>query len=143
MDNNGRPAYLDNQYQTWLEDMKPFLKGGCSLNRAIEGAGLDRHKDSIYRKSKLNDWFCEKINAYRTYIGELVNHTFGVKVTEIYNRTVCHGEPLTKLDAKIICFLATKHRSCQPFFVTRNETHQARQVDAKRILDKLERNDGL
>ncbi len=53
----GRPTFNDSQYQIWLYEMTPFLKIGLTLNKAIEKAGLEKHKDSIYRKWRLNDWF--------------------------------------------------------------------------------------
>jgi len=60
MNNNGRPEYTEDQYRAWLGEMTPFLKLGCSLYWAMDRACLLRHKDSIYRKFRLNDWFCEE-----------------------------------------------------------------------------------
>lgn len=62
----GRPEYTEEQYQGWLDEMEPFLKGGYSLHCSIEKAGLIKHKTTIYEKSKLKDWFSEKIR-YSNY----------------------------------------------------------------------------
>lgn len=63
MGDTERPEYTDEQYRVWLDEMTPFLKVGYSLYYAMDKALLLRHKDSIYRKFKLNDWFCEKIES--------------------------------------------------------------------------------
>ena len=34
--NNGRPAYDEAQYKSWLDEIAPYLKLGNSLNYAID-----------------------------------------------------------------------------------------------------------
>lgn len=79
----GRPKIAEEQYQRWLDDMRPFLQGGSSLHRAMEKTNLTNHKNRIYQKSKLNDWFRERIDIYQATMGELANETFYLLVTQI------------------------------------------------------------
>ena len=79
----GREPYSDEQYVKWLDDMSPFLKLGNTLYHAIEKADLTKHKDTIYRKFRLNDWFCEKIEAFQRYPGEIVNSIFTRLIIQI------------------------------------------------------------
>lgn len=71
MNITGRPEYTDGQYQRWLDEMEPFLKMGYSLYYAIDKAVLIRHKTIIYEKSRLKDWFSEKIEHFQNYPGEI------------------------------------------------------------------------
>ena len=90
MGDNGRPEYTDEQYRVWLDEMTPFLKVGYSLYYAMDKALLLRHKDSIYRKFRLNDWFCEKIEAFQRYPGEIVNSIFSRLVLTVDDK-MKHG----------------------------------------------------
>lgn len=140
MDNNGRPEYTDEQYYTWLNDLAPFLKLGNSLYHAMEKAGLLKHKDSIYKKVRLNDWFCEKVEAYKRYPGEIVNSIFVRLITTIDEKTK-QGVPLSDEDYRNLRWFAEKHRSCQPFFVNKHEVNQTSTYDPEKIsqlLDELE-----
>ncbi len=138
MEENGRPAYADEEYQKWLDDLAPFLKMGSSLHYAMEKACLVMHKDSIYRKFRLNDWFCEKIEAYRRYPGELVNH---IMVNQLFliEQRVKNGNSVSREDWHVLRFMAEKHRTCQPFFTQRYEVAHVESNDIERVLDELEK----
>jgi len=140
MNDTGRPEFSDEQYAKWLEDMSPFLKLGNTLYHSIEKADLIRNKDTIYRKYRLNDWFCEKIEAFQRYPGEVVNSIFTRLIISI-DEKVKQGNPVSDEDWRNLRFFAEKHRSCQPFFVTRTETAQVEPDKVSRILDTLEYSD--
>ena len=135
--NNGREPYSDEQYTKWLDDMTPFLKLGNSLNYAIEKADLPKHKDTIYRKFRLKDWFCEKIEAFQRYPGEMVNSIFSRVIVSI-DEKVKQGSPITDEEWRNLRFFAEKHRTCQQFFTTRTETAQTDDFKLGQILDRLE-----
>lgn len=135
----GRPLHTKAEYESWLVDMKPFLKRGMSLYRSLEKAGLRVHKDSIYRKFRLNDWFCEKITYYQGYLGELVNETLSLQIIAIHDKVISKNEPLTSVECSMLKLMATKHRSCQKFFITRKETVKADDSNINNILDSLSR----
>ncbi|OGE72135.1 hypothetical protein A3H40_02085 [Candidatus Daviesbacteria bacterium RIFCSPLOWO2_02_FULL_38_15] len=140
MNDNGRPEYTDEQYQIWLDELVPFLKLGNTLYHAMEKAGLLQHKDSIYRKSRLKDWFCEKIEAYKRYPGEIVNSIF-VRLIAIIDEKVKQGIPLSDENYRNLRWFAEKHRSCQLFFINKHEITQTPAYDPERIkqlLDELE-----
>lgn len=139
MNGVGRPEYTDEQFQAWLNDMAPFLKSGNSLFFAIEKAKLSQHKDSIYRKSRLNDWFCEKIQTYQQYPGEIVNNIFTRLVLTV-DKKVRNGSLISNEDWRNIRFFAEKHRSCQPFFLTKTETTQIDPIEIGRVFERLEIN---
>jgi hypothetical protein len=120
MKNNGRPEYTEDQYRTWLGEMAPFLKLGCSLYWAMDRASLLRHKDSIYRKFKLNDWFCEKIEAFQRYPGEILNNIFS-RLILIISEKVKYGLPISNEELQNLRFYANRHRSCHEFFTTKRE----------------------
>lgn len=134
-DNNGRPAYDDDQYEIWLKELRPFLEQGKSLYRSIELSGLLTQKTTLYEKYKLNDWFSEKIAAYQKVLGEKINDTFVSLIEDIFGK-VKRGEKLTDQEAKLLMFGAEKHRSAQPFFVNRFETAAGRPVEE--VIDALE-----
>jgi len=137
MTNIGRPQHTEEQYQTWLDDMSPFLRAGYSLHYAMDKALILRHKDSIYEKYRLHDWFSEKIDAYRRYPGEIVNSIFTRLVMSI-DEKVKQGRSVDELEWRNLRFFAEKHRSCQPFFVTRQETAQVEPNSIGQILDVIE-----
>jgi hypothetical protein len=140
MNDNGRPEFPEEQYQKWLDEMSPFLKLGNTLYHAIEKADLTKHKDTIYRKFRLNDWFCEKIEAFQRYPGEIVNSIFTRLIISI-DEKVKQGSPISDEDWRNLRFFAEKHRSCQPFFVTRTETAHVEPDKVSKILDALEYSD--
>ena len=138
MDNNGgRPAYTDDQYQTWLDDLKPWLKQGNTLSYAIDKAGLETHRTTLYEKYRLNDWFSDKINRMRAIPGELVNEFFVKEVERIMEKQK-KEIPLTKEEIDTMKHFSEKHRSAQPFFVSRVETAQVDPNKVGAILDQLE-----
>lgn len=132
----GRPNHTDEQYQTWLDEMKPFLKQAASLHYAMEKAGIIQHKDSIYKKYKEGDWFSEKVDIYRAYPGELVNNVFMREIDRIVEKSK-KDERLSKDELDTIKFIAEKHRTAQTFFVNRTESAEAAPVG--KILDDVER----
>lgn len=136
----GAPELTDEQYQRWLDDMAPFLKQGSSLYYALDKCGLYSHKDSIYKKYKLNDWFSEKVDAYRSMVGDMINNV-GFKIIEsIHTRMIESGGKalLSSEEVQVWKTMAEKHRSAQPFFVTRTETAEADPKDIGKILDNLD-----
>lgn len=136
----GNEAFSEEQYRSWLDDMAPFLKTGNSLNYCIDKANLTAHKVTIYNKYKLNDWFSEKIDTYRSYPGELVNKTI-VNLAIKAHDDLANDRPLSKEQYDILKFFAEKHRTAQPFFVTRTETATADPKKIGKILDNLEQTD--
>lgn len=138
MNINGRPEHTDEQYHTWLDEMTPFLKIGNSLYFAIEKAMLLKHKDSIYRKYRLQDWFCEKIEAYQRYPGEIVNSIF-VRLVHSVDEKIHQGITVSNEDWRNLRFFAEKHRSCQHYFISRQEFVQKNtSEDIQKIIDSLE-----
>lgn len=137
MTEQGRPEYTDDQYKAWLDDMTPFLKIGNSLYYSIEKAILTQHKTTIYEKYRLNDWFSEKINAYQRYPGEIINSIF-VRLVLSVDEKLKQGSSPTDEEWRNLRFFAEKHRSCQPFFVSRQEVAQVEPDKVGRILDSLE-----
>jgi hypothetical protein len=133
----GRPEFTDADYQKFLDDMAPFLKLGHMLYGAIEDAALVSHKDSIYKKYKLNDWFSEKIDAYRATPGIIVNDIL-TKVCMDVSDKIKQGRAITEDEMKNIRFMAEKHRTAQPFFVTRTETAESDPSKVGKILDTIE-----
>lgn len=133
----GRPNISEEQYKIWLDEMAPFLKTGNTLNYCVDKAGLSKHKPNIYQKYRLDDWFSQKIDAYRAYPGELANK---IVVNMIYkiNEDMANDRPITKEQQDMLKFFAEKHRTAQPFFVTRTETAQADPKKIGKILDDLE-----
>src|SRR5690242_5469966 len=94
---NGRPEFTDEQYHAWLDAMRPFLENSNSLYYAMEQAGIVQHKDSIYKKYKLKDWFSESIDRLRAKPGELVNDTI-VSLIRNAAAKVKRGEVLEKTE---------------------------------------------
>jgi len=136
----GRPEYSDGQYQEWLKDLKPHLELACSLYRACIKAGLEYHYKAISRKYNLNDWFCQKVNAYRASFGEDINEALA-KETERILEKAKRQDVLTREEIDILKHMSEKHRTAQPFFVTRFETAEAKDEDIGKILDTIEASD--
>jgi len=133
----GRPEYTDTDYQNWLDTMSPFLKLGATLNAAMDDAGIYAHKNVIYQKYKLGDWFQEKIDALREYPGKLVAYILAKRVIMV-NEKIAQGIPVTKDEMDDVKFMADKHRTAQRYFVTRTETAEADPAKVGKILDNME-----
>lgn len=123
IDNGGRPTTTEEQYEKWLEDLRPYLKLGSTLNYAIEKASLSQHRTTLYEKYRLKDWFSDKIDIYRSYLGEIVNDIFGREVLNI-EEAQKQGRQVTEEQWRNLRFFAEKHRSGSPFFVSRQEIAQ-------------------
>lgn len=137
----GRPEYTEETYEAWLKEMKPFLERGKSLYKSMELSGLEHHKDIIYRKYRLNDWFREKVDMYGRELGEVINDTVVSLIYDIRDK-VKLGEVLADNELKALLFAAEKHRSAQPFFVNRFETAKGKPVEE--IIEDLEKqNDNI
>lgn len=138
MDTIGRPSYSDEQYQSWLDELAPFLKLGNSLSYSIEKAGLAKHRTSLYEKYNLGDWFSDKVDAFMRMPGEIVNSIFTRMIITI-DEKVKQEQPLTAEDYKNLRFFAEKHRTCHPFFTNRTEMDVKDSKESiSRVLDQLE-----
>ncbi len=138
----GRPEYNDKQYQYWLNEMQPFLKVGNSLYSAIDKAKLLRHKDSIYKKYRLEDWFSEKVDAYQQYPGEVVNTIFA-RIIMTVDEKIKQNLPITPEEMRNVRFFAEKHRSCQQFFINRYEAVTPTKENIEDLLNSLEQKDTM
>lgn len=136
----GRPEYSEEQFQSWLEEMRPWLRAGQSLYYSMDKAGLQNHQATIYNKYALKDWFSIKVDALRGTVGELVN-AVGFKIIEAAHTRIIETEGKTTLsneEVRIWQTMAEKHRTAQPFFVTRTESAEAKDEDLGKILDTIE-----
>ncbi len=141
MDSSGRSAYTDEQYRRWLYDLAPYLFLGNSLDIAIKKAGLQKHRTTLYEKARLNDWFSDKIEAFQSFLGDLVNETFSRLILRIY-RKVKNEEKLTSQEGSLLRFFAVTHRSTIPYFVHRNEklhVYVDVQGNVEKVLDNLDK----
>lgn len=135
--NLGRPEYTEEQYQEWLEDLRPFLKLGSTLSHAIENADLSKHRTTLYEKYRLGDWFSDKIDTYRSYLGEIVNDVFGREVL-IIEEAQKQGRQITDEQWRNLRFFAEKHRSSSPFFINKQEIVQADPNKFEQAINELE-----
>jgi len=135
----GRPEFTDEQYVAWLSELRPYLEKGNSLYYACDRAGLSSHYTVIGEKYRSNDWFSVKIDRYRGRPGEMINDTLTTLCYTIEDN-IKKGVPLTKDDLDLLKFMAEKHRTAQPFFVTRTETAQVDESKVGKILDTMETN---
>lgn len=136
----GRPEYTDEQYAAWLSEMRPYLEKGNSIYYACERAGIATHITVIYEKYRSNDWFSAKIDRYRSRPGEMINDTLATLCYQIQDN-IKKGIAVTKDDLDLLKFMAEKHRTSQPFFVTRTETAVADESKVGKILDTMEASD--
>lgn len=140
---NGRPVFTEEQYAKWLDDMRPFLRQGSSLYYSMDKAGLLTHMFSIYEKYRAGDWFSQKVDALRATVGELINNV-GFRVVErIHNRMIeTDGKTeINPIEKDIWKTMAEKHRSAQPFFVTRTETAEADDSKLGKIIESMDTTD--
>ena len=133
----GRPRITDEQYTKWLDDMAPFLKLGNTIWHSVDDAGLQKHLTTIYEKYRLNDWFAQKIDNYRSYPGKTVNNILSKLLIDIETR-MKQQLPITDEDMRNVRFMAEKHRTAQTYFVSRTETAEADPAKVGKILDTME-----
>lgn len=131
----GAPVITELQYQLWLDEMAPFFKMGETLNEAIDDAGLERHRGSLYKKWRLKDWFFHKVSAMQSQVGKLANNIL-VKTMMLVNEKIKQQLPITKDELDVVKFIAEKHRTSAPHFVNRTETATAKPIEE--LLDELE-----
>jgi len=136
----GRPIISEDQYKLWLEELRPHLELACSLYRACTKAGLEEKYKRISEKYALNDWFSEKVDAYRRVLGENINEVLARITNKALDRAK-RDETLTKEDVDVVKYMGEKHRTAQPFFVNRTETAQAKEGEVGKILDTIEQSD--
>lgn len=136
----GRPEYTEEQYVVWLKELRPYLEKGSSLYYACNVAGLATHYETILKKMKLNDWFCKKVDAFRSHVGDVLNDTIVTEILRIADKKK-QNLPLTDDEFDILKFGAEKLRTAQPFFVTRNETAAVDPKDVGKVLDTIEESD--
>lgn len=139
-DGQGRPEYTEEQYAAWLTELRPYLEKGNSIYYACERAGLTTHLTVIYEKYRANDWFSAKIDRYRSRPGEMVNDTLATLCYQIQDN-IKKGVTVTKDELDLLKFMAEKHRTAQPFFVSRTETAEADPDKVGKILDTMEVSD--
>jgi len=137
MNDIGRPEHTAEQYSSWLDEMAPYLKVGYSFYSAMDKTSLLRHKDSMYRKYRLNDWFCEKIEAHRRYPGEVVNSIFTRLILSV-DEKIDKGQDISVEEWRNVRFFAEKHRSCQSDFMNKAEVVKIEPDRINRMLDGLE-----
>lgn len=133
----GRPEYPEEQYHKWFDLLAPFFKLGETLNAAIDDAGLKVHRTTLYEKSKLNDWFSDEMTSLQATPGKLANNIL-VRRLLLVDEKIKQGLPITEEEMKDVRFIADKHRSAQPYFVTRQEIAQVDQDGVEKIINKLE-----
>lgn len=123
----GRPSIADEQFWAWLDDMRPYLRQGQSLWFAMDKCGLIVHKDAIYEKYRSDVEFSEKIDKLQATVVELNNAVIFKTIQSVHDRIIeMDGKaPIDPQEAKIISLVAEKHRSSQPFYVSRTETAPA------------------
>lgn len=139
MDSIGRPEYSEEQYQRWFDELAPFFKLGETLNSAIEDAGLQQHRTTLYEKSRLSDWFSYRMRALQTIPGKLVNNIL-VKRVMLVDEKIKQGLPITEEEMRDVRFVAEKHRSSQPYFTNRQEVAKVDEdeITKVKVLDKIE-----
>lgn len=133
----GRPKFTDEQYNNWLNDMAPYLKMASSIYYACDKSGIINHYYSIMEKYRLNDWFSTKVDAYRREIGEITNNAT-VRLMRRIEEKSKQEIPLSKEELDFMKWFSEKHRTAQPFFVTRTEQVVKDDKEVGKILDVLE-----
>jgi len=131
----GRPQTPEEQYEVWLEELRPFLVKGMKLYSACVNVGLeDKYYSCIYQKYRLRDWFSKKIHEYWNLFGDTINDFFANEVFRISDKQ-CRRERLTKEDLDIMKFMASNHRTAQPFFTRRVETRKAKDNETGKVIE--------
>lgn len=132
----GREAYSEEQYKEWLLDLRPYLELCNSLYRACIKSGLEKHYTTIRKKYAENDWFSVKVDAYRGSAGEDGNEAEVRMVRQVLAK-IKQEEKLTREEIDILKHFNEKHRTAQPFFVTRNETAEADDSQMGKIIEPV------
>lgn len=133
----GRPAFSNEQYWLWLEEMRQWLERGNSIYYACSKAGIEKHYDQILEKYKAGGIFSRKIDALRAHPGELVNETL-VRLSATIADKVKAERPVTQEEFNVLKLMAEKHRTSQPFFTDRHENAESDPLKVGKILDVLE-----
>lgn len=133
----GRPAFSDEQYWLWLEELRQWLERGNSIYYACSKAGLESHYDMILEKYKLGGPFSRKIDALRARPGELVNETL-VRLSVTISDKVKSERGITQEEFNVLKLMAEKHRTSQPFFTDRHENAESDPLKVGKVLDVLE-----
>jgi hypothetical protein len=133
----GRPEYSNEQFKIWLEELRPHLELSNSIYRACQKSGLEDHYDVILNKYKTGDWFSRKVDLYRGKPGENANEAIVRIITIILSKAKIE-ENLTREEVDILKHFTDKHRTAQPFFVTRIETKEVDDSKVGKILDNIE-----
>jgi hypothetical protein len=133
----GRPSISETQYMDWLLLMQPFLRAGNTIWYSMERCDLLGHAKAIYQKYRSKDWFSQKIDSLRRTPGELVNNIFYNEVNRI-NAKMIAGGALTREEIDVLKFMGEKHRTAQPFFVSRVENAEANPEEVGKVLDTME-----
>lgn len=141
MDETGRPEYPEEQYYTWFDELAPFFKLGETLNSAVEDAGLQKHRSTLYNKARQNDWFLDRMEALQAIPGKLANNIL-VKRVMLVDEKIKQGLPVSEEEMKDVRFVAEKHRSSQAYFTNRQEVAQVDPFKIERLLDSLEIENG-
>lgn len=142
MNDTGRPEYTEEQYQKWFDELAPFFKLGETLNAAIDDAGLQQQRSTLYKKSKQNDWFLDKMQSLQAIPGKLANNIL-VKRLMLVDEKIKQGLSVSEEEMKDVRFIAERHRSSQPYFVNRSEVIQPPQKSIQEAIDELELQDDL
>jgi len=130
----GKPAFKPEQYEIWLDELRPHLVLGCTLRRAIELSGLMKHKNVLYGYYRDNEEFRDKIDGFRATPGEKVNEALATLVVDITDK-IKRKEVISSDDIKILHQFSEKHRTSQPFFVSRTETAEADPDQFGKVVD--------
>lgn len=138
-DGPGRPEIADEQYWKWLDEMRPYLRQGQSLWFAMEKCNLLTHKDAIYAKYRSDVQFSEKIDKLQATVVELNNAVIFKTIEAVHDRIIeMSGKaPIDPQEAKIIALVAEKHRSSQPFYVSRTETAPADEKNFGKVINEV------
>ncbi len=133
----GRPATDEKQLWQWLDDMRPFLRQGCSLSYSMDKAGLMSHKNVIYRNYAQNQEFREEIDRLQSLISDLNNSVVFKTIENLHARMIESTKIVpTSEEVRVMDLIASKHRTSQPFWVSRTETAEAKDKDFGKVVNE-------
>ena len=134
----GRPSIAEEQYYTWLQELRPHLELAMTLLGACRKAGLeDKYNSCILAKYNLNDWFSSKVDAYRQSFGESINEALAKETMRILDKAK-RTEPLNRDEINVLQHQSEHHRAAAPFFHNRQENVNIDATDVGKILDTIE-----